>query len=167
WYNRPGFIDHSQARTKRQVPSILVSTLAEPLILHHFSNVSVSGWLPIFLACHLNENRRDLLRPAWYNMSAPLHVTTIEYPSHNRKKTGTTKQALLTNHRPGTHVRRLPSESTTLASLLIIYCTSVVSFSGWLPIFLACHLNENRRDLLRPAWYNMSAPLHVTTLHHV
>uniref|UniRef100_A0A5K3F2N9 Secreted protein n=1 Tax=Mesocestoides corti TaxID=53468 RepID=A0A5K3F2N9_MESCO len=31
-----------------------------------------------------------------------------------------------------------PSESTTP---LIIYCTSVASFSGWLLTFLACHWN--------------------------
>uniref|UniRef100_A0A5K3FBC0 Ovule protein n=1 Tax=Mesocestoides corti TaxID=53468 RepID=A0A5K3FBC0_MESCO len=35
--------------------------------------------------------------------------------------------------------RRLPSESSTLATMLIIYCTSVVSFSGWLLIFFVCH----------------------------
>uniref|UniRef100_A0A5K3G5G8 Secreted protein n=1 Tax=Mesocestoides corti TaxID=53468 RepID=A0A5K3G5G8_MESCO len=43
--------------------------------------------------------------------------------------------------RPKPRVRRLSSESTTLATPPIIYCTSVVSFSGWLPLFLACHWN--------------------------
>uniref|UniRef100_A0A5K3FXR2 Uncharacterized protein n=1 Tax=Mesocestoides corti TaxID=53468 RepID=A0A5K3FXR2_MESCO len=47
--------------------------------------------------------------------------------------------ALLTNQKPETRVRRLPSESTTLATSLIIYCISSMSFSGWLPSFLACH----------------------------
>uniref|UniRef100_A0A5K3F5D0 SH3 domain-containing protein n=1 Tax=Mesocestoides corti TaxID=53468 RepID=A0A5K3F5D0_MESCO len=49
------------------------------------------------------------------------------------------EKALLTNQKLELHVRRLPSESATLATPLIINCTSVVSFSGWLLIFLACH----------------------------
>uniref|UniRef100_A0A5K3F7Y1 Uncharacterized protein n=1 Tax=Mesocestoides corti TaxID=53468 RepID=A0A5K3F7Y1_MESCO len=68
-------------------------------------------------------------------------ATNVEYPSPNRKKTGTTEDALLTNQKPEPRVRRLPSESTTLATPMIIYCTSVVSFSGWLPVLLACHWN--------------------------
>uniref|UniRef100_A0A5K3FP09 Ig-like domain-containing protein n=1 Tax=Mesocestoides corti TaxID=53468 RepID=A0A5K3FP09_MESCO len=63
-------------------------------------------------------------------------------------KTGTTKQALLTNHKPEPHFRRLPSESPTLATPLIIYYTSVVSFSGWLLIFLPCHWNADRHTTL-------------------
>uniref|UniRef100_A0A5K3FQZ0 Uncharacterized protein n=1 Tax=Mesocestoides corti TaxID=53468 RepID=A0A5K3FQZ0_MESCO len=43
-------------------------------------------------------------------------------------------------------VRRLPSESTTLATPPIIYCTSVVS-SGWLLIFLVCHWNTERQRI--------------------
>uniref|UniRef100_A0A5K3FP42 Uncharacterized protein n=1 Tax=Mesocestoides corti TaxID=53468 RepID=A0A5K3FP42_MESCO len=65
-------------------------------------------------------------------MSAFSYVTNVEYPSTIRKKTGKTEQALLTNHEPESCVRRLPSEYTMLATPLIIYCTSVVSFSGWL-----------------------------------
>uniref|UniRef100_A0A5K3FHH9 Uncharacterized protein n=1 Tax=Mesocestoides corti TaxID=53468 RepID=A0A5K3FHH9_MESCO len=71
-------------------------------------------------------------------MSAPL-CANVEYPSPNRKKTGTTEQALLTNQKPEPHVRHLPSESATLATPRIRYCSLVMSFSGWLLIFLACH----------------------------
>uniref|UniRef100_A0A5K3G3K2 Ovule protein n=1 Tax=Mesocestoides corti TaxID=53468 RepID=A0A5K3G3K2_MESCO len=66
-------------------------------------------------------------------------ATNVEYPSPNRQKPGTTEQALLTNHKPELRVRRLPSESTTVATPLIIYCISSMSFSGWLPSFPACH----------------------------
>uniref|UniRef100_A0A5K3FWT4 Ovule protein n=1 Tax=Mesocestoides corti TaxID=53468 RepID=A0A5K3FWT4_MESCO len=45
------------------------------------------------------------------------------------KKTGTTEQALLTNHNPEPHVRRRLSESATPATLPIIYCCSFMSFS--------------------------------------
>uniref|UniRef100_A0A5K3ET48 FSH1 domain-containing protein n=1 Tax=Mesocestoides corti TaxID=53468 RepID=A0A5K3ET48_MESCO len=68
-------------------------------------------------------------------------------PSPSRNKTGATEQALLTNHRLEPQIRRLPSESNTLATPLIIYCTSVVSFSGWLLIFLACHWNTERHRI--------------------
>uniref|UniRef100_A0A5K3FI52 Uncharacterized protein n=1 Tax=Mesocestoides corti TaxID=53468 RepID=A0A5K3FI52_MESCO len=80
-------------------------------------------------------------------MSAPSDVATVEYPSHNRKKTGTTEQALLTNQKPEPHVRRLPSESTKLATPLIMYCSPLVSFSSWLIIFLACHWNAERHRI--------------------
>uniref|UniRef100_A0A5K3F1N0 Uncharacterized protein n=1 Tax=Mesocestoides corti TaxID=53468 RepID=A0A5K3F1N0_MESCO len=80
-------------------------------------------------------------------MSAPLYVATVEYPSPNRKKTGTTEQALLTNQKPEPHVRLLPSESSTLATPLIIYCISSMSFSSWLPSFPACHWIAERHGI--------------------
>uniref|UniRef100_A0A5K3FC54 Uncharacterized protein n=1 Tax=Mesocestoides corti TaxID=53468 RepID=A0A5K3FC54_MESCO len=80
-------------------------------------------------------------------MSAPLYIDAVEYPSPNRQKAGTTKQALLTNQKPEPRVRRLPSESTTLAPPPILYCSSVVSFSGWLLIFLECHWNTERHRI--------------------
>uniref|UniRef100_A0A5K3G364 Frizzled domain-containing protein n=1 Tax=Mesocestoides corti TaxID=53468 RepID=A0A5K3G364_MESCO len=55
--------------------------------------------------------------------------------------------ALLTNQKPESRARRLPSESPTPATPLIIYCTSVLSFSGWLLIFLACHWNTERHRI--------------------
>uniref|UniRef100_A0A5K3EUV4 Uncharacterized protein n=1 Tax=Mesocestoides corti TaxID=53468 RepID=A0A5K3EUV4_MESCO len=51
-------------------------------------------------------------------------ATNVEYPSPNRKKTGTTEQAVLINQKPELRVRRLPSESTALATPLITYCIS-------------------------------------------
>uniref|UniRef100_A0A5K3FBF6 Ovule protein n=1 Tax=Mesocestoides corti TaxID=53468 RepID=A0A5K3FBF6_MESCO len=51
-------------------------------------------------------------------------AATVENQSSNRKETGTTEQISLTNHKPEPHIRRLPSESTTLATLFIISCTS-------------------------------------------
>uniref|UniRef100_A0A5K3FBA4 Ovule protein n=1 Tax=Mesocestoides corti TaxID=53468 RepID=A0A5K3FBA4_MESCO len=74
-------------------------------------------------------------------------LKVVEYPSPDRKKTGTTEQALLTNQKPEPRVRRLRSESTTLATSLIIYCSSVVSFSCWPLIFLACHWNTERHRI--------------------
>uniref|UniRef100_A0A5K3G5Q1 Ovule protein n=1 Tax=Mesocestoides corti TaxID=53468 RepID=A0A5K3G5Q1_MESCO len=71
----------------------------------------------------------------------------VDYPSPNRKKTGITEQALLTNHKPEPHLRRRPSESTTLDTPLKIYCSSFVSFSGWLPILLTCHWNAERERI--------------------
>uniref|UniRef100_A0A5K3G042 Neur_chan_memb domain-containing protein n=1 Tax=Mesocestoides corti TaxID=53468 RepID=A0A5K3G042_MESCO len=80
-------------------------------------------------------------------MSDPLRGNDVVYLSPSIIKTGTTEQALLTNHRPEPHVRRYPSESTTLATLLNIYCTSVVAFSGWLLLFLACHWIAERHGI--------------------
>uniref|UniRef100_A0A5K3G479 Uncharacterized protein n=1 Tax=Mesocestoides corti TaxID=53468 RepID=A0A5K3G479_MESCO len=71
----------------------------------------------------------------------------VECPSPNRKKTGTTEQALSTNQKPGPRVRRLPSESAALVMPLIIYCISSMSFSGWLPSFPACHWIAERHGI--------------------
>uniref|UniRef100_A0A5K3FP60 Receptor protein serine/threonine kinase n=1 Tax=Mesocestoides corti TaxID=53468 RepID=A0A5K3FP60_MESCO len=107
---------------------------------------SLVGCLPF---PHAIGSQRDtgLAEARWSNMSAPKSDVTVEYPSPNRKKTGTTEQALLTNHKPEPRVRRLPSESTSLAMPLIIYCISSMSFSGWLLSFPACHWIAERHRI--------------------
>uniref|UniRef100_A0A5K3FP57 L-serine-phosphatidylethanolamine phosphatidyltransferase n=1 Tax=Mesocestoides corti TaxID=53468 RepID=A0A5K3FP57_MESCO len=85
-------------------------------------------------------------------------LTSAEYPSPSVKKTGTTEQTSLTNHKPEPHVRSHPSKSTTLAVSLIIYCFLYVSVSGWLHIFLECHSNETRQR-----WWSI---LPFTSLHY-
>ncbi|VDD80153.1 unnamed protein product [Mesocestoides corti] len=82
-----------------------------------------------------------------YGCHLPFRHTTVEYPSPNRKKTGTTEQALSTNQKPEPHVMRLPSEFPTLATPLHIYCISSMSFSGWLLTFSACHWNAERHSI--------------------
>uniref|UniRef100_A0A5K3F8Y9 Uncharacterized protein n=1 Tax=Mesocestoides corti TaxID=53468 RepID=A0A5K3F8Y9_MESCO len=83
----------------------------------------------------------------------------VEYPSPNRKKTGTAELALLTNYEPEPHVRRLPSESTKLATPLIIYSTSIScpSLVGCLPFSHAIGTPREKR-LAETRWSNMSAP---------
>uniref|UniRef100_A0A5K3FXG2 Uncharacterized protein n=1 Tax=Mesocestoides corti TaxID=53468 RepID=A0A5K3FXG2_MESCO len=53
------------------------------------------------------------------------------------QETGTTKQALLNNHKPEPQIKRHSSESATLSTPLVLYCTSLVSFPSWLPTYLA------------------------------
>uniref|UniRef100_A0A5K3FKT4 Protein S-acyltransferase n=1 Tax=Mesocestoides corti TaxID=53468 RepID=A0A5K3FKT4_MESCO len=79
-------------------------------------------------------------------------------------KTCTREQALLTNQRPQPHVGRRLSESTTLATSLIVYCSSIVSFFAWLHIYLACNWKAETQDWLRSAWSDMSVPSGVTSL---
>uniref|UniRef100_A0A5K3FCE3 Uncharacterized protein n=1 Tax=Mesocestoides corti TaxID=53468 RepID=A0A5K3FCE3_MESCO len=62
-------------------------------------------------------------------------------------KTDTAELALLSNQKPKPRVWRLPPEFTTLAAPLLLYCSSVVSFSGWLLTFLACHWNSERKTI--------------------
>uniref|UniRef100_A0A5K3FVP2 Uncharacterized protein n=1 Tax=Mesocestoides corti TaxID=53468 RepID=A0A5K3FVP2_MESCO len=59
------------------------------------------------------------------------------------KKTGTTEQALLTNHKPEPHVRRLPTESTTLATPLFICWPHFCITSN-----LSCVASDQGADIL-------------------
>uniref|UniRef100_A0A5K3G2S9 N-acetyltransferase domain-containing protein n=1 Tax=Mesocestoides corti TaxID=53468 RepID=A0A5K3G2S9_MESCO len=112
WYNRTGFIDQSEARATRQAPSIRVHRAGHtaPYKLH-LSRVI------FWLAAHRPQSRRDrgLAKVSVVQYVCVLHIA------------------------PKPHVRCLSFECTTLATLLIIYCTSFVSISGLLLIFFACH----------------------------
>uniref|UniRef100_A0A5K3FW74 Ovule protein n=1 Tax=Mesocestoides corti TaxID=53468 RepID=A0A5K3FW74_MESCO len=61
----------------------------------------------------------------------------VDFPSSCMKKTGTTEQDFLTNHKPEPVVRRHSSKSTTLVEPITIYCFSYASVSGWLHTFPA------------------------------
>uniref|UniRef100_A0A5K3G556 Uncharacterized protein n=1 Tax=Mesocestoides corti TaxID=53468 RepID=A0A5K3G556_MESCO len=87
----------------------------------------------------------ERLSPAVSKMH--ISVVTAKYPSPNNKKTVLTERAFLTNQKPEPRVRRLPSESTTMATPLIIYCISSMSFSGWLLSFPACHWITERHGI--------------------
>uniref|UniRef100_A0A5K3FY39 Transmembrane protein n=1 Tax=Mesocestoides corti TaxID=53468 RepID=A0A5K3FY39_MESCO len=127
-------------RARRQVPSIRVYHVGHAA-QYILPLIRVLLWLAAYLPRMLLERRdtQDWLRPGWSNISNASAATHIENPSPNMKNTGTTEEALLTNWKPGPRVRRLPSEPATLATPFIIYCTSVVFFSGWRLIFLAFH----------------------------
>uniref|UniRef100_A0A5K3FHT8 Ovule protein n=1 Tax=Mesocestoides corti TaxID=53468 RepID=A0A5K3FHT8_MESCO len=87
------------------------------------------------------KETEDWPMPAWFKMSAPSCGATIQYSCPIRKKSGTTEQASLTNHKPEPYVRRLPPKSAKLTTPLNIYCFSFVFSSCWLLIFLACRWN--------------------------
>uniref|UniRef100_A0A5K3FCI6 IS4 family transposase n=1 Tax=Mesocestoides corti TaxID=53468 RepID=A0A5K3FCI6_MESCO len=78
WYNRTGLTDQSQARTTLHRTGFAAH--------HAVLLIRVFLWLAAYLPrmpldCKETE---DWLRPACSNMSAPLYVTTVEYPSPNR-----------------------------------------------------------------------------------
>uniref|UniRef100_A0A5K3FSB6 Uncharacterized protein n=1 Tax=Mesocestoides corti TaxID=53468 RepID=A0A5K3FSB6_MESCO len=64
-----------------------------------------------------------------------------------RINAGTSEQDLLINHKPETHFRHRPSDSITLATLLIIYCSSFMSVFIWLYMPLE---RKKTQDWLRP-----------------
>uniref|UniRef100_A0A5K3FF48 Secreted protein n=1 Tax=Mesocestoides corti TaxID=53468 RepID=A0A5K3FF48_MESCO len=80
------------------------------------------------------------------------------------KKTDTTEQVFLTNHKPEPHVRRLSSESTTPATPLNICLIRVFL---WLAAYLPRMPLEHREavDWMRPAGSNMSASSDVVASH--
>uniref|UniRef100_A0A5K3ESH0 DUF4771 domain-containing protein n=1 Tax=Mesocestoides corti TaxID=53468 RepID=A0A5K3ESH0_MESCO len=95
----------------------------------------------------IGTQRDKRLVEEWGPICLRCYSSLCRIPEPNRKKTGTTEQALLTNQKPEPRIRRPPSESTTLATPLIIYCISSMSFSGWLPSFPACHWIAERHGV--------------------
>uniref|UniRef100_A0A5K3FZ92 Uncharacterized protein n=1 Tax=Mesocestoides corti TaxID=53468 RepID=A0A5K3FZ92_MESCO len=141
-YNRTGFIDESQATTTSQAPSIRVDPAGNAaqyiLLLIH-----VYLWSAAYLTRMPLKHRgtRDWLRPAWQNTSAPSDVATVATLEPQYEENCLTKQALSTNHKPEAQFKRRPSESTMLATPLIKYRSSFVSFSGWLHFSVSSILN--------------------------
>uniref|UniRef100_A0A5K3EMZ6 Secreted protein n=1 Tax=Mesocestoides corti TaxID=53468 RepID=A0A5K3EMZ6_MESCO len=50
---------------------------------------------------------------------------------------------------------------------LVMYCSSLVSFLGWLYIFLTCHWIVETKRWLRTGWSNMSVPSDYAALRYV
>uniref|UniRef100_A0A5K3FZL3 Uncharacterized protein n=1 Tax=Mesocestoides corti TaxID=53468 RepID=A0A5K3FZL3_MESCO len=98
---------HNPEPHVRRSPSESIK-LAAPPFIYHFSNVSVSGWLPIILACQSDRGLAE--------------ARVVQYVCAH------VRQARATSRAPSIRVH-------TLATPLITYCTSFVSFSGCLLIF--------------------------------
>uniref|UniRef100_A0A5K3G0A5 Secreted protein n=1 Tax=Mesocestoides corti TaxID=53468 RepID=A0A5K3G0A5_MESCO len=143
-------LNQSQTRTTSQGLPFESTTLATPLIIYCSSVVLL--WLAAYLPRMSLERRgtQNYLRPGGLVCLRPdptPHCLPLSNPSPNKKKTSTTEQALLTDQKPEPRVRRLPSEPTTLATPLVIYCISSISFSGWLPSFPVCHWIAERHGI--------------------
>uniref|UniRef100_A0A5K3EMX4 Glycosyl transferase n=1 Tax=Mesocestoides corti TaxID=53468 RepID=A0A5K3EMX4_MESCO len=111
----------SQARTTGQAPSIGV---------HHagFANhyipllTRICFWFAAYIPRVPLDHRdtQDWLRRALPNMPKFLYFTPIEYPSPSMNKTGTTEQALLTNHKPEPFIRHRLSAAHYIPLLKIV-----------------------------------------------
>uniref|UniRef100_A0A5K3EQZ3 Uncharacterized protein n=1 Tax=Mesocestoides corti TaxID=53468 RepID=A0A5K3EQZ3_MESCO len=90
-------------------------------------------------------------------------IGSVEYPSPNRKKTGTTEQALLTTQARTT--RQAPFIRVHHAGHAAHYILLPIRVFLWLAAHLPRMPLERRgtEDWLRPVWSNMSAPSDVTT----
>uniref|UniRef100_A0A5K3FPT7 Uncharacterized protein n=1 Tax=Mesocestoides corti TaxID=53468 RepID=A0A5K3FPT7_MESCO len=91
-------------------------------------------------------------------MSAPADVATVEYPSPSMKKTGTTEQVLLTNHKtahtPGAFYPSPPRWPRRSLYTAPQSCSSLVGCLS------SSHAIGTQREtgLVEARWSNMSAP---------
>uniref|UniRef100_A0A5K3ESF6 Uncharacterized protein n=1 Tax=Mesocestoides corti TaxID=53468 RepID=A0A5K3ESF6_MESCO len=123
--------------TKRQVPSIRVFRAA--CAVHYISllkpvPVSLAAYIPS-MPLELKDN--GLAEASMYQVRLRPYIRRntsqrfgVKYPRPSMKKSGTTQQDSLTNQKLATYIRRRPSESTMLATALILSYTPFMSFSG-------------------------------------
>uniref|UniRef100_A0A5K3EYT9 Uncharacterized protein n=1 Tax=Mesocestoides corti TaxID=53468 RepID=A0A5K3EYT9_MESCO len=89
----------------------------------------------------------DWLRAVWSNIYLASAPTNADYPSPRMKEAGETELALLTIHKPESHIRLHLSDCTTLTTPFIICHFSNLSISAWLYIFLVCPWNAKRQRI--------------------
>uniref|UniRef100_A0A5K3FYI2 Secreted protein n=1 Tax=Mesocestoides corti TaxID=53468 RepID=A0A5K3FYI2_MESCO len=109
------------------------TTLATPLLLYHFSTVSVSGWL--------NGNRQQRDRGLAESGVVQNFCELIRHHTSMEKRIQ--QKALLTIGKEKPWVRRYPSKSARVVAKPTFSCLFSLLVSGCLQIFIAEHLNTN------------------------
>uniref|UniRef100_A0A5K3ESI9 Secreted protein n=1 Tax=Mesocestoides corti TaxID=53468 RepID=A0A5K3ESI9_MESCO len=81
----------------------------------------------------------------------PLFTICAKSSRPTVKKTGSTEQALLANHKSEPNVRCCPSKSTTFTTTFLIWRFSFMSLPLWLAAYLPCMPLERRDSGLAEA----------------